>query len=115
MLWLWPASLHAQSEALMNAFNQGQALYEARRYEQAIPNWRKALELGEQEFGPDHPTTAVLIDNLAGLYHDQGRYAKAEPLFKRALAIREKALGPDHPDVAVSLNNLALLYKIQGR
>ena len=40
------------------------------------------------------------LNNLAGLYDDQGRYAEAEPLYKRALAIREKALGPDHPDVA---------------
>ena len=32
ILWLWPASLYAQSEALMEAYNQGQALYEAGRY-----------------------------------------------------------------------------------
>ena len=31
MLWLWPASLHAQSEALMDAYRQGQTLYEAGR------------------------------------------------------------------------------------
>ena len=65
ILWLWPSSLYAQSEALMDAYNQGQALYEAGRYEQAIPLFRKALELGEQEFGPNHSTTALLLDNLA--------------------------------------------------
>ncbi len=26
ILWLWPASLHAQSEALMEAYRQGKAL-----------------------------------------------------------------------------------------
>ena len=36
-LWFWPSSLHAQSDALMKAYNQGKALYEAGRYEQAIP------------------------------------------------------------------------------
>ena len=102
MLWLWPASLYAQSEALMEAYNQGQALYEAGRYEQAIPFWRKALELGEGELGPDHPTTALLLNNLAVLYRTQGRYEAVEPLLKRALAIREKALGPGHPKVATS-------------
>ena len=35
ILWLWPASLHAQSEALMEAYRQGQTIYEAGRYEQA--------------------------------------------------------------------------------
>ncbi len=53
----------------------------------------------------------MALNNLAGLYDDQGRYAEAEPLYKRSLAIREKALGPDHPDVATALNNLAELYK----
>ena len=110
ILWLWPASLYAQSEALMEAYNQGQALYEAGRYEQAIPHWREALELGEREFGPDHTSTATLLNNLAELYRAQGRYEVAEPLYKRALAIDEKALGPDHPHVAVTLNNLAGLY-----
>ncbi len=54
ILWLWPASVHAQSEALMAAYRQGQALYEAGQYKRAIPFWRKALELGEREFGPEH-------------------------------------------------------------
>ena len=111
ILWLWPASPHAQSEALDEAYYQGQTLYEAGRYEEAIPFWRKALELGEREFGPDHPTMATLLNNLAELYRAQGRYEAAEPLYKRALAIREKALGPDHPAVATSLNNLAGLYQ----
>ena len=46
--WLWPASLYAQSEALMDAFNQGQALYKAGRYEQAIPFYAEVLKLGER-------------------------------------------------------------------
>ena len=48
ILWLWPTTLHAQSEALMEAFRQGQTLYGAGRYEQAIPIYREAFELGEQ-------------------------------------------------------------------
>ncbi len=111
ILWLWPAGLYAQSDALMEAYQQGQALYEAGQYEQAIPFWRKALELGENEFGSNHVTTATLLNKLAVLYDLQGRYADAEPLYKRALAIWEKALGPEHPDVALSLNNLAHLYR----
>ncbi len=47
VLWLWPTGLHAQSDALMEANRQGNALEAAGRYEQAIPFYRKALELGE--------------------------------------------------------------------
>ena len=32
VLWMWPAGLHAQSEALLEAFHQGQALYEVGQY-----------------------------------------------------------------------------------
>ena len=74
ILWLWPASLHAQTEAFMEAYRHGQTLYDAGQYERAIPHWRKALELGKQVFGPDHPTTATLLNNLAELYREQGRY-----------------------------------------
>ena len=115
ILWLWPAGLYAQSEVLMETYRQGQALEKAGRYEQAISFYREALELGEREFGPNDPTTATLLTNLARLYRAQGRYEAAEPLYERALAIDEKALGPEHPDVASSLNNLATLYRAQGR
>ena len=105
----------AQSEALMQAYRQGQALFQAGRYGEAIGYHERALALAELEFGPEHATTATLLNDLAELHRAQGRFAEAEPLYKRALAIYEQALGPDHPYVATSLNNLALLYDDQGR
>ncbi|WP_092513372.1 tetratricopeptide repeat protein [Afipia sp. GAS231] len=38
-----------------------------------------------------HPDLADVLDNLAGVYTDQGRTADAEPLHKRSAAIRAKA------------------------
>ena len=75
----------------------------------------KALEVAEQNVGPNHPDVAGSLNNLALLYKTQGHYAQAEPLYKRALAIVEKSLGPDHPYVAVSLNNLAGNYRAMNR
>ena len=114
-LWLAPGFAYGQSRELLGAFNQARTLYGQGRYEEALPFYKKAVRLGKQEFGPNHPTLATLLNNLAVLYQAQSRYAEAEPLYKRALAIQEKALGPDHPDVANSLNNLAALYQEQGR
>ena len=65
--------------------------------------------------GPDHPDTALSLNNLAVLYDSQGKLTEAEPLYRRALEIRERVLGPDHPDTALSLNNLAVLYQVQGK
>jgi tetratricopeptide (TPR) repeat protein len=105
---------HSQSPALDEAQNRYTTLYQQGRYSEAISYAAKALRLGEEEFGPGHPTTATFLNDLALLYQVQGNYAEAAPLYRRSLAIWEKALGPDHPDVALSLNNLAGLYQTQG-
>jgi CHAT domain-containing protein/Tfp pilus assembly protein PilF len=90
-------------------------LSKAGKFSEAIPLARNVLATTEKAFGPDDPTVAASLNNLAMLYVNQGRYADAAPLFKRALAIKEKARGPNDPDVALSLNNLAMLYVNQGR
>ena len=48
----------------------------------------------EKTLGPNHPDLADILENLAGLYKDQGRYADAKALFKRSMAIRAKAGSP---------------------
>ncbi len=104
-----------QSSELMEAYNSFNTLYQQGRYSEAEPHAKKALRLGTEEFGPNDPSTAALLNNLAELYQAQGRYAEAEPFQKRALAIREKTLGPDHPHVAQSLENYAALLRKTGR
>ena len=115
VLWLSPSNLQAQSEALKDAYKQGQDLYAEGRYEEAVPLFRTAFVLGVEEFGPDHPATATLANNLAALYKAQGRYEAAERLYKLALAIRKRTLGAEHPQVATSLISLARIYDAQSR
>jgi CHAT domain-containing protein len=55
-----------------------------------------------------------MLNNLAGLYMEQGLHDRAESLHRRALAIWEEALGKHHPSVATSLSNIATLYMNQG-
>ena len=70
-------------------------MYAQGRYQEALPFAEEALRLGEEEFGPNDPTTATLLNSLAVLNRAQGRYAEAEPLYQRSLAISEKGLGPE--------------------
>jgi tetratricopeptide (TPR) repeat protein len=84
ILWPWPIGLHAQSGALLEANRRGTALYQSGQYDKAIPFSRKALELGEKEFGPNHPAAAALLNVLAQTYLAAGKYAEAEPLYGRA-------------------------------
>jgi len=89
-------------------------LYQAGKFNEAIPIAKKSLELSEIALGPDNPATVQALNNLAELYRSMGDYAKAEPLYQRALNITEKAVGPDHPATAQALNNLGLLYYYMG-
>ncbi|WP_052402549.1 tetratricopeptide repeat protein [Muricoccus aerilatus] len=83
-------------------------------YAQARSLHERALLIRENTLGPEHPDTAMSLNNLALVLREQGDLAGARPLFERALLIRENALGPEHPDTAMSLNNLALLLRGQG-
>ncbi len=115
VLWLWPVAAQAQSEALMEAYNQVQALYAQGRFAEAEPLFKRALAIREEALGPEHPAVAINLNNLALLYWSQGKYAEAEPLYKRSLAILEKALGPEHLQVAWGLENYAALLRKTGR
>ncbi len=86
-LALWPGAGHGHSSELMVAYDLFKNLYAQGRYNEALPIAETVLRLGEQKFGPDHPTTAALLNDVGTLYKAQGRYAEAESLYRRALAI----------------------------
>ncbi len=81
---------------------------------EARPLAERALAIDEAAYGPDHPTVAIRLSNLALILQDLGQLAEARPLAERALAITEAAYGPDHPDVAIRLNNLATIWRDLG-
>ncbi|MFE5036452.1 tetratricopeptide repeat protein, partial [Streptomyces sp. NPDC056683] len=81
----------------------------------ALPLAERALAVTEAALGPDHPTTALRLGNLARTLSNLGRHAEALPLEERALAVTEAALSPDHPDTALRLGNLATTYTDLGR
>jgi len=110
-----PNAASGQSSELMEPYNSFNTLYQQGRYSEAEPYAKEALRLGTEEFGPNDPSTAALLNNLAELYQAQGRYAEAGSLYRRALAIKEKALGSEHPSVAASLENYAALRRETGR
>lgn len=75
----------------------------------------QGLAIAERDLGPDDPSVAKHLNNLAYVYVDQYRYSKAEPLFVRAIEINEKALGADNPELSLIYNNLGFCYVRWGR
>lgn len=82
---------------------QGEALY------------RHARARAEKSLGPDAPTLALTLHNLAALYVTRLAFGRAEALFRRALRIREKALGPEHMEMAQTLERLAGVLRASNR
>lgn len=85
------------------------------RYSTAEPLFRRALAIDEARYGPDHPTIATRLNNLAELLQTTDQPTEAEPLYRRALSIDEASYGPDHPEVAIDLNNLGELLRATNR
>jgi CHAT domain-containing protein len=65
-------------------------LYRAGKFGEALPLAQRSVELEEKALGPEHPTTAVSLSNLAVLFAFQQRYPSAGDLFKKALLIQER-------------------------
>jgi tetratricopeptide (TPR) repeat protein len=62
-------------------------LYESQdQHARAEPLYRRALEIREKAFGPDHPGVVMILENMAWLYREMGRDQDAELLERRAAA-----------------------------
>ena len=87
---------------------------EKARYAEAEALFRRALAIREARYGPNDPSVATPLNNLAELLRVTNRLAEAESLLRRALAIGE-AIAPNDPAVALYLNNLALVLMTTSR
>jgi CHAT domain-containing protein len=91
---------------------QAKVLSDAGDHIQALPLQLKALAIHEKSLGPDHPDTAIALNNLAITYVKLGQYDKALPLQIRALASLKKSRGSEHPETVEVLNRLAATYAV---
>ena len=92
-----------------------QLLQTTNRLAETEPLMRRALEIDEQSFGPDHPNVAIDLNNLAILLQTSNRLAEAESLMQRVIKIFRYALGAEHPSVATALENYASLLRVIGK
>ena len=77
-------------------------LAKAWRFDEA----RLAVEHVTQTLGPDHPTTLITRNNLAGSYLAAGRTNEAITILEQLLADSDRILGPDHPATQTTRGNL---------
>jgi TonB family protein len=73
----------------------------------------EALEIGEREFGAEHPSLGVALNELSRLHIRQSNHARAKTVLERLLRIT-RTKGADHPDVATALAGLAVVQRGLG-
>lgn len=88
---------------------------ERSQYIEAEALYRRAMHLGEQTLGADHPQVGEILYGLASLQRKRGQYAEVEALYVRALRLREQALEVGHPQISEALCGLASFYVDRGR
>ncbi len=94
-------------ETLKNIYNDiGIILYAKKKYDEALWNYRKALDLSKEIYPSTHLATA---------YEGQGHHEDALDAFQKSLDIQLASLPADHPDLARSYNNIASVYCSMGR
>ena len=95
----WCNATDNPSSELQELHREIKALYKSAKDAEAIALAQKAVALGEQIHGVEHPNLAESLYDLARGFTRTGQYARAEPLYRRVLKIREKA-GSRYPQTS---------------
>ncbi|MEM6989356.1 MAG: serine/threonine-protein kinase [Myxococcota bacterium] len=85
------------------------------RYEGALAEHDRALEIRRSVYGAGHLEVMLSRSNRAAVLLALDRDEEAEAEFRAVLAARQKRLGPDHADTAQARANVAAALGEQGR
>ncbi|MEM8944462.1 MAG: tetratricopeptide repeat protein [Planctomycetota bacterium] len=83
-------------------------------YVESESNIRRALEIFENNLGPNDYSLVAPTEVLGQVFVAQDRYEEAIPLYEKAQKIVVDTHGSDHPDHAFLLTDIATLYLKQG-
>lgn len=80
----------------------------------ALAAFERTMALQREATGENHPSYAIVLNNLALLYYRLDRLDDALAAMQRSVDIRRDTLGEAHPQTATALFNLARLQTISG-
>jgi tetratricopeptide (TPR) repeat protein len=89
-------------------------LFEAGRYEEAVPLFDQALTSCRSTLGGEHPDTLTVAGNLGVAYVAAGNRRKGLKLLTSTVAARSRVLGDDHPATLTARDALAAAHRIAG-
>jgi tetratricopeptide (TPR) repeat protein len=86
----------------------------ARRYDRALPLYRKSLNIYEKLLGPDHPRVAGVLSEIGVIEMEDHNYTLAERDMQRGLEIVQRSPGWDFEEW-IAETNLGVLRLRQGK
>ncbi len=90
-------------------------LYAEKKYDEALPLAKRALEVREKILGQEHELVGAALSNLASIYLVKKNYGESESLFQRVLIIYEKKYGKDALALCPILDNYATALLFKGK
>jgi TonB family protein len=111
----------AQSDELQEATRLSESvvkLFGERKYDEALPLARRALELRERALGPEHLLVGYALKNLGAVQVGKGSFGEAEKTYQRALDVLEKhaaTQASSASDVALQLGGLKFRARDYGK
>ena len=121
ILLLLPLLAMPQSHKSNQLYKKGMELFDAEKYEEALPYFQKSDSLDKAKLKPTHKNyyraelmVADCYEEIAWQADDEGHYKEAVNVQTNVVEIRKRILGEEHPNYAASLNDLALYYDENG-
>ncbi len=93
----------------------GELTFEQGRYADALPHYERALDIAEEEMGPEHAWVASAYGNMAEVFFLSGRLDDAAQYFEAALRIRQECYGPTSVWVIHTIAHQGDVALAQGR
>ena len=85
------------------------------RYHEALWIAEEGYHFAVETYGPDHPETARVANNLGWIHDLLGNRVKAEYFYRRALATKQSGYASDSLELLPTLENLSSLLVVSQR
>jgi CHAT domain-containing protein/Flp pilus assembly protein TadD len=114
LLFMFSGLLLADEDKFNQLNEEAAQLFEQEAYEEALQTTYKAMQLAEEEFGPEDVKTINAIFTAGYYWWDLGELEEAEPLMAEAVKRAKINLGETHQNTLVYSATLAELYGYAG-
>ena len=103
-----------QKRLTSSARKLGTALLNSGRTDEALKAFKRAADLAEKTYGPDHVETGNALTELGERHRETGNHTEAQKVLRRSLEIHRKASGIDSNAATRDLFRLAASLEESG-